>query len=142
VTRVSGKTGAVGKYDDVIEKTGWGVPGPSDTSRTQDQIDELIGLTFDDDAKVRKIAVANLCPCHVRADFSEAWDRIIAMTADESPIVRRQVVHMLADGSPNHRQDEVVAALDTLRNDPDKVVRKQVRKVLGAYNRTGRVNVL
>jgi hypothetical protein len=132
----------VGKYDDVEERTGWGVPGPADTSRSQDEVDELIGLTFDGDPKVRKVAVTNLCPCHVRADFSEAWDRILAMTTDESPLVRRAVVHMLADGSPRHREAEVVSALETMRNDDDKVVRKQVRKVLGAYHRTGRVNVL
>jgi hypothetical protein len=132
----------MGKYDGVRQKTGWGVPGAGDTSRTQDEIDELIGLTFDDDAKVRKIAVVNLCPCHVRADFPEAWDRILAMTTDESPLVRRAVVHMLADGSPRHREQDVVGALETLRNDKDRDVRRQVRKVLGGYHRTGQVNVL
>jgi len=132
----------MGKYDAVRDRTGWGVPGPGDTSRSQEEIDELIELSFDADPKVRKIAVVNLCPCHVRADFGEAWDRILAMTTDPSPIVRRQVVHMLADGSPRHREAEVVAALDSMRNDPDKVVRKQVRRVLGTYRRTGRVNVL
>jgi hypothetical protein len=132
----------MGKYDAVRERTGWGIPGPADTSRSPEEIDELIGLTFDHDPKVRKIAVANLCPCHVRADFGQAWDRILAMAADPSPIVRRQVVHMLADGSPNHRQDEILAVLDGLRNDEDKVVRKTVRRVLGAYHRTGRINIL
>jgi hypothetical protein len=132
----------MGKYDSVRERTGWGIPGPGDTARTQEEIDELIELSFDDDPKVRRIAVVNLCPCHVRADFGVAWDRILAMTTDPSPIVRRQVVHMLADGSPNHRQDEIVAALDSMRNDNDKVVRKQVRHVLGVYRRTGRINIL
>jgi hypothetical protein len=132
----------VGRYDDVRERTGWGVPTAADTSRTTTEIDELIGLTFDDDPKVRAVAVVNLCPCHVRADRAPAWDRILAMTTDPEPRVRRAVVHMLADGSPRHRVLEVVAALETMRNDRDRVVRKQVNRILGAYNRTGRVNIL
>jgi hypothetical protein len=132
----------VGKYDDVRARTGWGVPGPADTSRTQAEVDELIGLTFDPDERVRRIAVVNLCPCHARADFPQAWDRILAMTGDPSPLVRRQVVHMLADGSPRHRTLEVVAALEPMRGDRDRTVRRQVNKALASYHRTGRVNVL
>jgi hypothetical protein len=110
--------------------------------RSADEIDELVTLTFDADPKIRKAAVADLCPCHVRADFAGAWDRILDMTTDPEPKVRRAVVHALADGSPRNRADQVVAALDSLRNDPDRVVRKQVNKVLGSYRRTGRINVL
>jgi HEAT repeat protein len=132
----------VGKYDDVRERTGWGVPTAADRSRSADEIDELISLTRDPDAKVRTIAVVNLCPCHVRADVAAAWNRILEMTADPSPKVRRAVVHMLADGSPRHRANDVVAALETLRNDEDRVVRKQVNRILASYRRTGRINIL
>jgi HEAT repeat protein len=132
----------VGKYDDVRERTGWGVPGVADTSRSADEVDELVALTHDPDARVRAVAVTNLCPCHVRADHPIAWDRILEMTSDPDPTVRRAVVHMLADGSPRHRALEVVDALDTLRNDDDKVVRKNVRRVLASYHRTGRINIL
>jgi hypothetical protein len=69
-------------------------------------------------------------------------DRIIAMADDPSPLVRRQVVHMLADGSPRHRVLEVVAVLEEMRGDKDRVVRRQVNRALTSYHRTGRVNVL
>jgi hypothetical protein len=64
------------------------------------------------------------------------------MSSDPEPRVRGGVVHLLADGSPRHRALEVVDALDTLRNDDDKVVRKNVRRVLASYHRTGRINIL
>ncbi|MBA2609506.1 MAG: HEAT repeat domain-containing protein [Actinobacteria bacterium] len=85
---------------------------------------------------MRKIAVTNLCPCHVRANVPEAWDRTLEMIRDPSPLVRRAVVHMLADGSPRERQQEVVDALTELRNDPDRRVRRQVHDVLGEFRRS------
>jgi HEAT repeat protein len=130
------------KYDAVRDRTGWGMPGPGDIKRSDSQVDELVGLTYDQDPKVRKVALTNLCPCHVRAEFPDAWDRILEMVGDPDPLVRSAVVHMLADGSPRHRQAEVVTVLESLRNDPDRKVRRQVNYVLGKYRRTGRVNVL
>lgn len=132
----------MGKYDSVRERTGWGVPGPGDTSRTADEIDELIGLTRDEDVRVRKVAVTDLCPCHVRADFPHAWDRIIEMSGDPSPLIRRAVVHMLADGSPRERTVEIAAVLESMKNDRDRDVRRLVNRVLTAYRKTGRINVL
>src|SRR5688500_10018548 len=132
----------MGKYDAVRERTGWGIPGPADTKRSLEEVTELIELSRSDDAKVRKVALVNLCPCHVRANFAPAWDRVFEMVGDPDPIVRRTAVHMLADGSPKERQSDVVDALESLRNDPDRKVRRQVRDVLGAFRRTGRVNVL
>jgi HEAT repeat protein len=132
----------MGKYDYVASSTGWGVPGPNDRRRSAEEVDELVELTRDPDPRVRKIALNNLCPCHVRADFAHAWDRALQMTEDPDPLVRRAVIHMLADGSPRHRTAEVVEALEHLRNDPDRKVRRQVNDVLRSYRRTGRVNVL
>jgi hypothetical protein len=132
----------VGKYDRVRERTGWGIPGPNDTSRTAEEIAELIELSHDADPKTRKVAVINLCPCHVRANHADAWDRVLEMAADPDPVVRRAVVHMLADGSPREREAKVVATLESLRNDADRVVRRDVRRVLGVYRQTGRVNIL
>ncbi|HET6874309.1 MAG TPA: HEAT repeat domain-containing protein [Acidimicrobiales bacterium] len=132
----------MGKYDAVRQKTGWGMPGGSDIRSSASEIDDLIGLTRDTDPKVRKVALANLCPCHVRADYRQAWDRILAMTDDPDPSVRRTLVHMLADGSPRDRQPEVVEALESLRHDSDRHVRRSVNHVLGHYRRTGRINVL
>ncbi len=45
------------------------------------------------------------------------------MADDPGPLVRRAEVHTLADGSPRHRAQEVAYALDSMRNDSDKVVR-------------------
>ncbi|MEY2472700.1 MAG: hypothetical protein QOK28_2029 [Actinomycetota bacterium] len=132
----------MGKYDRVRERTGWGVPGACDTSRSEAEVQELIALTFDSDPRTRKIAVINLCPCHVRANVPEAWERVLEMRHDSDPIVRRAVVHMLADGSPRELATRVVGALDDLRNDADRVVRRDVRRILASYHRTGRVNIL
>jgi hypothetical protein len=132
----------MGKYDRVRAATGWGIPGADETSRSQDEVCELIDLTRDGDPKVRKIALVNLCPCHVRHNFPEAWDRILEMTDDPEPIVRSAVVHMLADGSPRERQPEVLAAFESMRHDPDRKIRRTVHRVLEAYRRTGRVNIL
>jgi HEAT repeats len=132
----------MGKYDRVQERTGWGVPDQSDTTRTADEVAELIELSRDPDPKVRKIALANLCPCHVRSDHAAAWGRVLEMDTDPDPVVRRAVVHMLADGSPRRRAHEVSEALERMRNDPDRVVRRHVRVVLETYRRTGRINIL
>jgi HEAT repeat protein len=105
-------------------------------------VDDLIELSKADKASVRARAVHHMCPCEVKGDVPEIWDRLIAMVDDPDPAVRRWVVHALADGSPLHRTGEIVAALETLWNDPDKKVRKRARFVLNAYRRTGRVNVL
>jgi HEAT repeat protein len=119
-----------------------GVSRAGHVRRSSSEVERLITLSEDPDANVRKTAVKNLCPCHVRANFPPAWDRILEMVADPSPLVRRAVVHLLADGSPRHRADEVVSALEGLRYDSDRVVRKQVARVLTAHRRTGRVNTL
>lgn len=132
----------MGKYDGVRERTGWGVPGVDDTSRSEAEVEELIAWSHDPDSRTRKIAVINLCPCHVRANIPAAWDRVLEMTHDPDPVVRRAVVHMLTDGSPREREPQVVAALAGLRNDPDHGVRRTVRRVLASYARTGRINIL
>lgn len=132
----------MGTFDDIAARTGWGIPGEADTHRSAEEIAELIQLSRSADGRIRKIAVANLCPCHVRSDYPPVWDRVLEMIHDPDPLVRRTVVHMLADGSPRGRQAQVLEALDALRNDPDRKVRRQVHHVLGEQRRTGRVNVL
>jgi hypothetical protein len=132
----------VGKYGKVRKTTGWGVPARPTHLGPPIRFDELVCLTRHADPKVRKVAVVNLCPCHARANFPAAWDRILEMISDPEPLVRRAVVHMLADGSPRERQGEVIEAMMALRNDPDRTVRRHVRLVLDNYRRRGRVNVL
>jgi hypothetical protein len=64
------------------------------------------------------------------------------MVDDPSPVVRRVVVHMLADGSPREMKPRVMDAVVSLRNDPDRKVRRKVQQVLGEYRRSGRIDVL
>ena len=131
----------MGKYAATMAKTGLHLPGP-DSCTTEADIPRLLELTYDDDPKVRSLAAKNLCGCHVRADHPEIWDRILEMLGDPEAKVRSDAVHALGDSSPNHRVHDFAAALEPLYNDPDRQLRKRVRKVLNNYRRTGSVNVL
>lgn len=64
------------------------------------------------------------------------------MVLDDDVRVRSSVLHTLGDGSPRVREAEIVAAIERMRNDPDEKLRKRVRKLLGGYRRTGKINVL
>ena len=130
----------MGKYGHAIAKTGLGIPGASCTSA--EDIPGLLELTYDEDPKVRRLAAKNLCGCHVRADHPEVWDRIHELLDDPDAGVRSDAVHALGDSSPNHLAHDTAARLEALYNDPDPKLRKRVRKVLSAYRRTGKVNVL
>lgn len=103
---------------------------------------EFLNLTRDSDPHIRKRALGNLCPCHVKTNHPQVWDRIIEMAGDDDPKVRSAVLHSLCDGSPNERHEEVVAALQNLHNDPDLKLRRRVRKVLAQYRHSGTINVL
>ena len=105
-------------------------------------LDEFMKATHDPSAKVRRLALRELCPCHIKHDVKEFWDRIIEMTTDEDAEVRYQVLHNLCDGSPASREDDVIAALETLHNDKDAKVRRQVHRVLTSYRKTGKWNIL
>lgn len=131
----------MGKYERARQKIGYGAP-IADTRTPKESVRLLIERSFDADPIVRSAVAKHLCPCHVRTNLPEVWDRLIEMTADPEPVVRRDVVHALADGSPRERAAEIAAALEPLYNDDDPRVRKMVRKVISAYRETGRVNVL
>ncbi len=126
------------RYERAVEKTGLNF---HDESQPTD-VTLALECSYDADAKVRRVAAKTLCPCHVRANVTEVWERLLEMTSDPDAGVRADVVHALADGSPRERAPEIAAALESLYNDPDRKVRKRVRMVLSAYRRTGRVNVL
>lgn len=103
---------------------------------------DYIKRTFDPDPKKRKQALKDLCPCHVRADIPELWDRIFDCLNDEEGSVRDQALHALGDGSPGHLEDRIVNAVEKLYNDPHPDVKRKARRMLNSYRRTGKWNVL
>eukprot|EP01115_Flamella_aegyptia_P004216 TRINITY_DN183_c0_g1_i2.p1 TRINITY_DN183_c0_g1~~TRINITY_DN183_c0_g1_i2.p1 ORF type:complete len:123 (-),score=30.01 TRINITY_DN183_c0_g1_i2:43-411(-) len=105
-------------------------------------VQEFIEATKDKNPKNRKSALRDLCPCHVKHNVKEFWDRIIEMTDDPDPDVRYQVLHNLCDGSPADREDDVISALEKLHNDPDKYIRRRTHQVLTNYRKTGKWNIL
>jgi hypothetical protein len=47
----------------------------------------------------------------------------------------------MIDGSPNSRQPQIVEAIEHLRDDESPKLRRQARKCLANYRRTGRINL-
>eukprot|EP01115_Flamella_aegyptia_P004461 TRINITY_DN1930_c0_g1_i1.p1 TRINITY_DN1930_c0_g1~~TRINITY_DN1930_c0_g1_i1.p1 ORF type:complete len:176 (-),score=30.66 TRINITY_DN1930_c0_g1_i1:18-545(-) len=105
-------------------------------------IEKFIEFTKVEDPILRKKALRELCPCHVKRDVKEFWDRIIEMTNDPDPGVRYQVLHNLCDGSPATREDDVIKAIETMHNDEDKYIRRRVHQILAHYRKTGKWNIL
>lgn len=103
---------------------------------------EILDQTRDGDARVRARAVRELCPCQVKVNEAEAWDRILEMCTDPDAKVRSLVFHVLCDGSPREREPEIVMALDEMAHDADPRLRRRVRRLAAHYRHTGRLNVL
>ena len=64
------------------------------------------------------------------------------MASDEHVLVRKNVFHVLADGSPRYREQQIVRTMEAMHNDPDPKLRRHVRKLLAHYRAGGRLNVL
>jgi hypothetical protein len=109
---------------------------------TREEIPVWLARSRDADPKMRRQAVHALCPCETKVHDRRAWQRMIAMVDDPDAGVRGSICHVLCDGSPAEYEAEVVACLDKLGRDADLGVRKQARRVLAGYRRTGRLNVL
>ena len=103
---------------------------------------EMLEKTHDKDPQVRKVALRKICPCRVREDVKEFWDRIVEMSKDEDANVRYQAMHNLCDGSPESMEKTVVAVLEGLHNDPSETVKRRSRQVLTHYRRTGKWNIM
>jgi len=107
-----------------------------------EEVDAWLELTWDPDPKARRQAVRALCPCHVRANDERIWERFFAMAEDGDVTVRGAIFHALGDGSPRSLETKVIAALEGMGNDPEPRLRRQVRRLLAQYRRTGKVNFL
>lgn len=104
---------------------------------------ELIAATHVADPVARRLALKELCPCHVRKDVPEFWERVVVMArTDEDAAVRLQALHNLADGSPPRMEDVVVETMALLERDADADVRKAARKVMTSYRHAGKWNVM
>jgi HEAT repeat protein len=130
----------MGRYANVTRLTGWGIPraGFCPTDR---QVDELLRLTRARDPDIRRVAVKNLCPCHLQRARTDVWERLLELTSDASPGVRMDVLHNLTDGSPPERAEDVVRAVEALMDDLDDTVRGYAVFLRGRQLRLGRVNV-
>jgi HEAT repeat protein len=109
---------------------------------TDDELDELLKQTYSPGAYERACAVRALCPCHVKRNEPQVWERMLQLVTDPDPKVRSHVLHVLADGSPHERERQVVQAIQTIAQDADKGLRRRARKVLAQYRSSGRINVL
>lgn len=104
-------------------------------------IDGLLQLSCDRDPKTRTRAVVHLCPCHVRRIDDRVWDRVVAMADDDDARVRNAALHVLTDGSPRTREQEIVSVLERLYQDPDAKIRRKARNILTHFRRTGDLNI-
>jgi len=105
-------------------------------------VDAILMKTRDANPNIRRGAIRELCPCEVRANRVDVWDRILELVRDSDPGVRRLAFHAMIDGSPHDRLDEIVVAVEALRNDPHLKLRRQARKFLDHYRRTGQINIV
>jgi restriction endonuclease Mrr len=106
-------------------------------------IESFIEQTKSVKAIDRKQALKEMCPCRVLKDIDVIWERVLEMAENEPDAdVRYQIMHTLCDGSPKHRETQVIEALEKMWSDPNEKLRRQVRRVLASYRRTGEWNIL
>jgi len=67
-----------------------------------------LALTKHENADIRLKSCAQLCPCKLQEDHPEFWVRIFQMAEDPDARVRARILHIIADGSPNRVEQEVV----------------------------------
>ena len=118
-------------------------PSKPNTIRLTD-IDTVIDLTRHEDARVRQLAIKEMCPCRVRGDIEAFYRRLLSPQLVEDPAVnvRQQVLHDLCDGSPAHLEQDIAQVLEVFNRDPDSKIRRTAHKVMASYHRTGKWNIL
>ena len=104
-------------------------------------VGHFLEQTYDSDPRVRKSAVVHLCPCHVKRNRDDVWDRMLSMAHDGDRDVRNAVLHVLTDGSPRDRALQVVGILEAMQGDVDARLRRKARHILAHYRRTGDLNI-
>jgi len=57
------------------------------------EFQEVLILTHHDDENIRLKALQRLCPCRVKDEIEQFWNRRFEMVNHESPKVRYQVLH-------------------------------------------------
>jgi hypothetical protein len=110
--------------------------------RDTEDIQTILALTNHADPIVRQRALKEICPCRVKDDIDLFWERVLQMIDDPADNVREQVLHTLCDGSPDHMEMKVLEALEVFNRDPNQYIRRRAHKVLSAYRRSGKWNVL
>lgn len=128
----------MGRLKEASERLG--IPLPGDGHRTErGSRTSLLDMTRVGDPSERRVAVRNLCTCHVQADDDRIWERLLEMAHDPDAGVRRDVLHAITDSTPGTRVAAVVETLESMRNDADLRLRRRVRKTLAHYRRTGKI---
>jgi hypothetical protein len=128
----------VGRWSKIAKKAGVSLTA-GEGRIAKDAIDGLLELSRSEESRIRQLACRNLCTCHVRADDERVWTRLLELAGDLDPRVRGDVIHALTDSTPASRVPAVIQALESRHNDPDAGIRRQVRKTLAHYRRTGKV---
>lgn len=105
------------------------------------EIPTFLEETHHDNPRIRGSAVTHLCPCHVKRNHDDVWDRMLSMASDPDVKVRGWVLHVLTDGSPRSREADVVQVLGKMVDDPDPKLRRRARKILAHHRRTGDLNI-
>lgn len=110
--------------------------------RQTTDVNEVIALSRHPDPMVRQRALREMCPCRVKDDLTEFWDRVVEMRDDPAENVRQQVMHTICDGSPNHMEATVAELLEDFNRDRSPQIRRMAHKAMSSYYRTGKWNVL
>jgi len=110
--------------------------------RETDDIDIILGYTHSLDADVRLEAVKQLCPCKVQKDIEVFWERVFELINDEDARIRKRILHIICDGSPERLEDRIYDSLMEFNRDKDSDIRRTAHKVLATYERTGKWNIL
>lgn len=128
----------VGKFKKIAEQAGVSLPA-AEGRTAKEAIDGLLELSLSEESRARQLACRNLCTCHVRADDDRVWTRLLELVQDPDPLARGDVLHAITDSTPAARVPAVIQALESRHNDPDVGIRRQIRKILARYRRTGKV---